>query len=145
MNRHPWSTAAPPSRGDRSFDQVGADLFDASQHLRPEVLRHRGAAAALVHELLDRLLQAVLPQAGTAFVQVLPDVGAPVLVRLAVQVRIDARQDLRAGGLMRLSAAHLATSPGCADVRSLMRSPPCARNLSLGPARAPSRSLRASA
>src|SRR5580658_7117190 len=98
------------------------DLLDADHDLRAE-LRGRRLAAVLVHQALDRLLEAVLAQAGAALVQMLTDLGAIHVRQLAVQVVVDPVQDLGARRLVRLSATHRASSPAAAASGPVFTSP----------------------
>src|SRR5579871_6792281 len=71
----PGSAAGPDRRLLGELDR-GADFADADEDFRAQVGGGRVAAAVLGHEPLDRLLEAVLAQAGAAFVQVLADLRA---------------------------------------------------------------------
>src|SRR6266851_1222844 len=97
--------------GDLGDLKPGPDLLDSGQHLDPEFARHRIVPAMPVHEALHHLFEAILPQAGTAFVEVLADLGAPRLAEFPVQIRVDPVQDLATRHFVRLAAAHGASSP----------------------------------
>jgi hypothetical protein len=86
----PGGRPPEPSEG-RLLSELdgGADFGDADENLGAQFGRRGVAAAVLLHHPLDRLLQAVLAQAGPAFVQVLTDLGAVQLGQLAVQVAVD--------------------------------------------------------
>jgi len=99
------------SRLLRELDR-GPDFTDTDQNLRAQVGGRRVAAAVLGHEPLDRLLQAVLAQAGAAFVQMLTNLRAVHVADLAVEIAVDPLQYLGTRSLMWLSAAHRASSPG---------------------------------
>src|SRR2546429_9145705 len=76
--------ASPEGRRLLSELDGGADFPDADENLGAQFGRRGVAAAVLLHHPFDRLLQAVLAQAGPAFVQVLTDLGAVQVVQLAV-------------------------------------------------------------
>src|SRR5207247_2587319 len=77
--------------------------------------RHLVAAAAR-HERLDLLLDAVLPQAGRALVQVVADQFPAVVAALQIQVQVDLGEHLATVGLVRITAAHGGhTSCACWD------------------------------
>src|SRR5580693_8335008 len=88
------------------------DFTDTDENFRAQVGGRRVAAAVLGHEPLNRLLEAVLAQAGAAFVQMLADLRAVHVAQLAVQIAVDPLQYLGTRRLMWLSAAHRASSPG---------------------------------
>src|SRR5262245_49893215 len=96
----------------------GADFRDADEDLGPQLGRRRVTAAVLLHYPLDRLLQAVLAQAGPALVQVLADLGAVQVVQLAVQVTVDPVEYFGTRSLMRVSAAHRPSSPASDAARA---------------------------
>src|SRR3984957_13411488 len=103
----------------------GADLADADEDFRAQVRGGRAAAAGLGHQPLHRFLEAVLAQAGAAFVQMLPDLRAVDVADLTVQIAVDPFQHLGTRRLVWLSAAHRPSSPGreasepvCAKPRS---------------------------
>src|SRR5262249_40894206 len=58
-----------------------------------------------------QLIEAILGQAGPAFVEVLADLRDVRRVELAVQVGVDPVQHLGTRGLVRVPAAHLSSSP----------------------------------
>src|SRR6266568_2971738 len=89
----------------------GADFPYPDENLLPKLRGRRVATAVLLHHALDRLLQAVLAQAGPALIQVLADLRAVEVVQLAVQVAVDPVKHLCTRGLMRVSAAHCTSSP----------------------------------
>src|SRR6516164_9623228 len=102
------------SGGRRLLSELdrGPDFPDADEDFRAQVGGRRLAPAVLGHEALNRLLETVLPQAGAAFVQVLADLRAVHIVKLAVQVTVDPVQHLGTRRLMWVSAAHRPSSPG---------------------------------
>src|SRR5882757_7457704 len=67
----------------------GPDFLDPGQHLDPQVTGDLVVAAGLVHQPLDRLFQAELPQTGAALVEVLADRCLARVAELAVQVVVD--------------------------------------------------------
>src|SRR5437763_4931438 len=96
---------APPKPVLLSELDGGADFPDADEDLGAQFSRGRVAAAVLLHHPFDRLLQAVLAQAGPALVQVLADLGAIQIAQLAVQVAIHPVQHLSTRSLVRIPAA----------------------------------------
>src|SRR5206468_4647608 len=92
--------------------KLDPDLLDAGHHLDPQLLRGLVIPAALVHQLLDDLFQAVLTQAGAALVEVLADLGPARRIQLLIQVRVELRKHLGTGRFVRLPAAHVVSSPG---------------------------------
>src|SRR5580700_9274436 len=92
--------------------QLLPDSREPRQHLGPQLAGHGLLATALVHEALHQLLQAILPQAWTAFLEVLPDLDGPAGLHLAVDVRVHEREYLGARNVVRVAAAHFASFPG---------------------------------
>src|SRR5262249_23146412 len=108
---------ARPERGPgRRVRSVGGDLDDGGipdRHLGdpspdPVLQRVRGpvAAALAVHQFLHLVLDAELPQARVALVQVLLDPGPMLLVAFVVEELEDLGEDLVARRLVRVPAAH---------------------------------------
>src|SRR6266487_2204085 len=97
--------------------KLDPDLPDAGHHLDPQLLRGLVVPAALVHQLLDDLFQAVLTQARAALVEVLADLGAARRVQLLVQVPVELRKHLGTGRFVRFAAAHAVSSPGPLSAR----------------------------
>src|SRR5258708_1645927 len=102
------------SRPARSVGELDGrpDLLDPDEHLGPQIRRDGLASAVLVHQALDRAFQAVLAQARTALVEVLAYLRAVDVVEFAVEVGVDAVEHLGTRHLVRLAAAHQASSPG---------------------------------
>ena len=72
-----WRNCHSPGKSDEAsllceLDRR-PDFPDTDEYFRAQVGGRRVTAAVLVHEALNRLLEAVLTQAGAAFMQVLPD------------------------------------------------------------------------
>src|SRR5260370_1345090 len=100
-----------------------ADFPDAEENLRAQLRWRRVAAAVLLHQAFDRLLQAVLAQTGAALIQVLADLGAAHVVQFAVQVAVDPLQHLGTWRLMGVSAAHRPSSPRAEASEAVLASP----------------------
>src|SRR5262249_2487079 len=92
-------------------DHLGFDLLNPDEDLLAQRVRHQVVAAVLVDKLPDQLIEAILGQAGPAFVEVLADLRDVRRVELAVQVGVDPVQHLGTRGLVRVPAAHLSSSP----------------------------------
>src|SRR5450631_3386517 len=92
----------------------GPDFLDPGQHLDPQVAGDLVMAAVLVHQPLDRLFQAVVPQARAALVEMLADLRHGRVPELAVQVGVDPVEYLATRSLVGLSAAHDASLPDSA-------------------------------
>src|ERR687887_2143411 len=86
-------------------------LVDTGEHLVAQVLGNRIGAARLVHELLDRLFEAVLAQTRSALVEVLSDLETAALVELPVEVAINPGEHLVAWRRVRVTAAHGSPAP----------------------------------
>src|SRR5437764_3712372 len=84
---------------DHELLQLGAQPF-------AQRLRRAFVAAAPGHQDLDLLLDAVLPQARRALVEVVADQVAPRVVAFEVEVEVDLREYALAVHLVRLPTAH---------------------------------------
>src|ERR1035441_10461401 len=85
-----------------------ADFPDPDENLRAQLSGRRITAAVLLHHALYYFFQAVFTQAGAALVEVLADLRA---VHVVFEVAIDPVQHLGTRRLVRVSAAHRASSP----------------------------------
>src|SRR5215469_2603707 len=92
--------------------QLRLDLLNPDQYLRAQFPWHKVMAAVFVDKLFDDLVQAILAQARTAFVEVLADLVAVRCAKLPVQVRVHPVEDLGTGRFVGIPAAHLLSSPG---------------------------------
>src|SRR5215469_16175478 len=92
--------------------QLRLDLLNPDQHLRAQFPWHKVMPAVFVDKLFDDLVQAILAQARTAFLEVLADLVAVRRAKLPVQVRVDTVEDLGTGRFVGIPAAHLLSSPG---------------------------------
>src|SRR5260370_42283494 len=72
--------------------ELGPDLLDPDKHLGPERARRRLGAAALLHQPLHGLFQAVLTQARPAFIKMLADLSVSLVLDLAVEAGVQACQ-----------------------------------------------------
>src|SRR3984957_18136708 len=99
--------------GDLDLDG-GPHFLDPGQHLDPKVTGNLVVAAGLVHQALDRLFQAVLPQARAALVEMLADLRVTRGAELAIQVGVDPVEYLAARSLVGFPAAHDASLPDSA-------------------------------
>src|ERR1039458_9653651 len=98
----------------------GPDFLDPDQHLDPQVTGDVVVAAVLVHQPLDRLFQAVLPQARAALVEMLADLRLARGTELAVQVGVDPVEYLATRSLVGFPAAHDASLPDSAGAPTAM-------------------------
>src|SRR3954447_21364371 len=64
------------------------------------------SAAAAGDESLDVLLEPELAQTRRAFVEVLTNLGAALVVDLTIEIEVDLFDDLRTRQVVRISAAH---------------------------------------
>src|SRR6266566_1062018 len=103
---NPRGRAAPLVDAVLGDLELGPDLLDPDEHLGPQAARSRLGSAALVHQPLHGLLEAVLAQAGAALFQVLADLRVAIDLDLAIEIGVHARQYLGTRHVVGLTAAH---------------------------------------
>ena len=82
--------------------ELDAHLADPGHDAHPQRVGGAVVTAAAGDEHLDLLLDAELPQAGRALVEVLADLVLGVVVDLAVEEGVDRVEDLAAVGVVRV-------------------------------------------
>src|SRR5215469_4194424 len=119
INVLPARTPGQPTPGGRRLIdpvlgdlELGPDGLDPDQHLGAQPAGRGLGAAALVHQPLHDVFQAVLAQARAALIEMLADLVVSLVFDLVVEVGVQAGQYLATRHLVGLAAAHSASFPG---------------------------------